>query len=335
MRCVIFSTIAPEVELLSSKVGTLDIDCVSQSVHELRRDALLRLCKGVRAVSVGRTDVLNGVTLRVLREAGVEAIVVRHPSLSDMPELDLDAVRSLNIQLCRIPHVSSAAVAELTIALVLSLFRNVPQAYVRAAGGNLTQASLIGHELGGKTCGLLGTGRVGVRVAHALAALGCKILAYDAFESPHIIELGGEYVSLDELWERSDIISLHAPLVEATRHIVNDESIRKLKHGTVLVNTSRGGLMDPAAVLRGLESGQIGALGVDVFECDNDVFLRDHGVHGVPDKNVSRILAYPRVLVTPHLASFTTESLTTVCKGVLTSLEQFERGERIDNCSGQ
>jgi len=245
--------------------------------------------------------------------------------------VDVVRARELGLTVSRVPAYSPHAVAEHTIALILSLNRKIHKAYARVREGNFALDGLLGVDLVSRTAGIIGTGRIGALVARILIGFGCRVVAYDTQPTDECRAAGVEYVSLDELWAAADIISLHAPLTPQTRHLVDAPAIARMRRGVMLINTSRGALVDTPAVIRGLKSGQIGALGLDVYEEEEQLFFDDHSSDVIQDDVFARLLTFPNVLVTAHQAFFTREALQAISATTIGNVSAFESGRRNGN----
>ena len=256
----------------------------------------------------------NGTRLLTLRSAGFNHV-------------DLKAAAAQGITVARVPAYSPHAVAEHAIGLVLTLSRRFHRAYARVREGNFSLEGLLGFVLHGKTVGVVGTGRIGTAFCRILTGLGCRILAHDLFPSDEVRSLGARYVELAELWPGADIVSLHLPLTPETHHLVDDAAITHMKEGVMLINTSRGGLVDTRAVIRGLKNGRIGALGLDVYEEEADLFFEDLSAKVIQDDVFARLLTFPNVLITGHQGFFTREALENIAEATLANATAFERGE--------
>jgi D-lactate dehydrogenase len=226
----------------------------------------------------------------------------------------------------RVPAYSPHGVAEHTVGLMLALNRKIYRAQNRVREGNFSLEGLLGFELHGQTVGIIGTGKIGCLVAKIMTGFGCRILAYDPYPNEACRALGGQYVALDELFAQSDVISLHVPLMPATYHIINSEAITKMKTGVMLINTSRGGLIDTQAVIDGLKSGQIGYLGLDVYEEEGDLVFEDLSGHVIQDDVFARLLTFPNVIFTGHQAFFTENALTNIADTTLQNITDFAGG---------
>jgi D-lactate dehydrogenase len=230
-----------------------------------------------------------------------------------------------------VPDYSPYAVAEFTLALILSLNRRLPRAYTRVREGNFMLDGLLGFDLHGTTAGVIGTGKIGSIVARLLLAFGLRTLAYDVVPRDTVAALGVLYTDLDELIARSDIVSLHCPLVPETHHLIGREAVLKMKPGVMLINTSRGGLIDTAAVIGGLKSGRIGYLGLDVYEEEAEYFFEDFSTRVIEDDTLSRLLTFPNVIVTSHQGYFTEQALRDIARTTLANIDEFAVGRPLTN----
>ena len=265
-------------------------------------------------------DDLSGDVVRALADGGTRMIALRCAGYN---ALDLDAARDCGLVVTRVPAYSPASVAEHTVGLMLSLNRHLHRAFNRVREGNFELAGLLGFEMRGRTVGIIGTGRVGIAVARILAGFGMTLLGYDVYENPDAKAIGLTYVSLEELLERSDIITLHCPLTPDTHHLMNATNLAMCKPGVMIVNTGRGQLVDAAALVEALKSGQVGALGMDVYEQEESLFFRDRSNEVLQDDVFSRLLTFPNVMVTGHQAFFTRESLDEIARITLDSMQRF------------
>jgi D-lactate dehydrogenase len=277
------------------------------------------------AVCAFVNDQLDRPVLERLWSGGTRMIALRSAGFN---HVDLPSARELGFIVSRVPAYSPNAVAEHTIALILALDRKIHRAYFRVREGNFALDGLLGFDLAGRTAGVVGTGKIGVIVARILQAIGCRVVAYDIAPSDECRAAGVEYVALDDLWGRSDIITLHAPLTEVTRHIVNQASLSKMKRGVMIVNTGRGALIDTPAVIRGLKNGHIGYLGLDVYEEEEQLFFQDLSSHVIQDDVFARLLTFPNVIVTAHQAFFTREALRAIGETTLDNISAFEQARR-------
>jgi len=276
------------------------------------------------AVCVFVNDKLDARLLRCMAGRGVKIVALRCAGFNNV---DLPVAKELGISVVRVPAYSPYAVAEHAVALMLTLNRKTHRAYNRVREGNFALNGLLGFDMHGKTVGIIGTGRIGAVLAKILTGLGCVVLAEDVFQNPACLDLGVRYVDRATLLKESDIISLHCPLTPETRHLINKDSIALLKHGVMLINTGRGALVDTRAIIAGLKSGHIGALGMDVYEQEEGLFFEDHSNEIIQDDLLERLLSFPNVLITSHQGYFTREALSAIAETTLNNLSQLERGE--------
>jgi D-lactate dehydrogenase len=281
------------------------------------------LADGHDCVCAFVNDVLDRPVLTVLRDHGVELIALRSAGFN---HVDLEAAAELGLTVARVPAYSPHAVAEHALALVQALNRKVFRAYNRVRDGNFSLEGLLGFDLNGRTVGVIGTGRIGLLFASIMRGIGCEILAHDPYPSPDA-EGVVTYVGLDELLARSHIVSLHVPLTPETRHLINARSIAQMRDGVMLINTSRGQLVDTAAVIDGLKSGRIGHLGLDVYEEEEALFFQDHSTRVIQDDTFSRLLTFPNVLITGHQGFFTQEAVTKIAETTLANVTAYATGE--------
>ena len=295
------------------------------------RERTAALAAGADAVCIFVNDVADAAVLRALHAAGVRYVALRCAGFNNV---DLAAAAALGIEVVRVPAYSPNAVAEHTIALILALNRRIHKAYNRVRDGNFSLDGLVGFDLAGKTAGVVGTGRIGTIVARLLWHFRCEVIAYDPYENPKVTELGMTYVGLDELYERSDVISLNCPLTPETYHLVSSEAIARMKPGVMLVNTGRGALIDTPAVVEGLKTGRVGSLALDVYEEEAELFFEDRSAQVIADDVFARLLTFPNVLITAHQAFLTTEALGAIAETTLANLTELEATGSCANAVG-
>lgn len=293
----------------------------------LRADTAL-MAEGFPAVCAFVNDEIDRDTLSTLTEGGTKLIALRSAGFNNV---DLDAARELGIAVVRVPAYSPNSVAEHTVGLMLALNRKLHRAYNRVREGNFALDGLVGFDMVGKTVGIVGTGKIGMAVCQILRGFGCRIVGYDSYPSPDASESGVEYMDMDDLYRAADIITLHLPLTPDTHHMINDEALAQMKPGVMLINTSRGALLDTSAVIRGLKSGQIGYLGLDVYEEEEDIFFQDLSSFILQDDVFARLLTFPNVLITGHQAFFTQEALDAIAETTVGNIIAFARGEELVN----
>jgi D-lactate dehydrogenase len=287
------------------------------------------LADGCGAVCVFVNDCVDAEVLKLLSRQGVSLVALRCAGFNNV---DLAAAEEIGIKIVRVPAYSPHAVAEFTIALLLALDRKIHKAWARTRENNFALDGLVGHNLYGSTVGVIGTGRIGAIVAQILrAGFGCNVLAYDVVEVPELIEIGVRYVSPDTLVRMSDIITLHCPLTPDTFHMVDAEALDRARPGLVIVNTSRGALIDTSALVNALKRGTIGGVALDVYEQEGDLFFKDLSGQIIQDDVFQRLLTFPNVLVTGHQAFLTEEALTAIAETTLANISDAEAGRELVN----
>lgn len=280
------------------------------------------LAAGFPAVCAFVNDRLDARVLETLHAGGTRLIALRSAGFN---HVDLEAADALGLTVARVPAYSPHAVAEHAVAMVLSLNRKVYRAHNRVREGNFALDGLLGFDLHGKTVGVVGTGKIGRIFAGLMHGFGCRVLAFDPFPHPEVEALG-QYVPLETLLAESDVISLHCPLTPETHHLIDAAAVARLKPGAMLVNTSRGALVDTQAAIDGLKSGRIGYLGLDVYEEEENLFFEDLSDRVIQDDVFSRLLTFPNVLITGHQAFFTAEAVTAIAETTLANVRAFETG---------
>jgi D-lactate dehydrogenase len=286
------------------------------------------LATGAAAVCAFVNDNLREQVLESLHAGGVRLIALRSAGFN---HVDLPKARALGMTVARVPAYSPYAVAEHTVAMMLSLNRKIHRAHARVREGNFALDGLLGFDMHGRTVGIVGTGRIGTAVARILSGFGCRIVAHDVIANPECTQLGVKYQPLVELWRESDIVSLHAPLTSETRHIVDTAAIAQMKAGVMILNTSRGALVDTAALIAALKSGHVGYVGLDVYEEEEHLFFRDLSAQVIQDDVFARLLTFPNVLVTAHQGFFTREALRAISETTLMNVSAFEHGRQTGN----
>ena len=279
------------------------------------------LAKGAGAVCAFVNDEVDAAVLDTLKNLGVGLVALRSAGYNNV---DLDAAARNGIVVARVPAYSPDAVAEHAVALILSLDRNIHRAYARVREGNFALDGLMGFNLNGSTVGIVGTGKIGACVARIMLGFGCRVVAYDPFPDRTTAALGVSYLKLEEVLAQADVVTLHCPLTPSTRHLINAETIAGMKHGAMLINTSRGAIVDTSAVIAGLKSGKIGHLGLDVYEEESDLFFEDMSDRVIVDDVFERLLTFPNVLVTGHQGFFTEEALTAIAATTMANVSTFE-----------
>lgn len=279
------------------------------------------LAAGHHAVCAFVNDVLDASLLDKLSQQGTRVIALRSAGFN---HVDLKRAGELNLSVVRVPAYSPHAVAEFAVGLILTLNRKIHRAYNRVREGNFTLDGLLGFDLYGRTMGVVGTGQIGEVVARIMHGFGCHLVGYDMRRNSKCEELGMQYLSIDELFRQSDIISLHCPLTPDTRYLINEQRIATMRDGVMLINTSRGAVVNTRAVIGGLKSGKIGAMGLDVYEEEVDYFFEDHSAELIEDDVLARLLTFPNVIVSSHQAFFTREALSAIAQTTLKNLTDLE-----------
>jgi len=326
MRVAVFSTKPYDERYLGTAAEGTGHELQFFEAHLNRSTA--PLADGFDAVCAFVNDDLGAATLLRLAKNAPKLIALRSAGFNNV---DLDAAKSLGLTVVRVPAYSPRSVAEHTVALMLALDRKLHRAYARVREGNLSLDGLLGFDLGSRTVGLVGTGKIGVAVAGILKGFGCDLIGYDVFQNQDAIDLGLEYVELKALWERADVISLHAPLTPDTHHLVDSYAIANMKKGVMLINTSRGALIDTSAAIEGLKTGKIAHLGLDVYEEEGDLFFEDLSDTVIQDDQFSRLLTFPNVLITGHQAFFTVEALEAIAHDTIANITAFAEGRESGN----
>lgn len=326
MKTVFFSSKSYDEEsFLAANAGfTHDLHFLPVRLDE----TTAQLAVGYEGVCVFVNDRVNREVLDRLFALGIRLIALRCAGYNNV---DLPHARSLGMTIVRVPAYSPHAVAEHAVALLLSLNRHLHKAYIRVREGNFELKGLLGFDLAGKTVTVIGTGKIGSIFARIMLGFGCRVLAVDLFENPELIEQGVTYVSLQEALPQSEVISLHCPLTADSRHLIQAETIAKMKPGVLLINTGRGALVDASAVIKGLKSGHIGGLAMDVYEEEEKLFFSDHSSEVISDDVFMRLTTFPNVIITGHQAFFTREAMQQIAQTTLANLTEFESSGRCGN----
>ena len=280
------------------------------------------------AVCIFVNDKADADVLETLYEGGTRLVALRCTGFNNV---DLQAAARLGIKVVRVVDYSPYSVAEHAVALLLAINRKIHRAYNRTRDSNFDLNGLMGFDLQGKTVAVVGTGKIGRVFARIMLGFGCEVIGYDKYPSAEFEALGGRYAKPGEIGARADIISLHCPLTPETRYIINAETLARAKRGALLINTSRGGLVDTEAAIEALKSGQLGGLAIDVYEQEADLFFRDLSSTIISDDVFQRLLSFPNVIVTGHQAFFTQEAITTICETTINSINEFAAGQPLSN----
>jgi D-lactate dehydrogenase len=286
------------------------------------------LAAGYGAVCIFVNDKANADVLEPLHKGGTRLLALRCTGFNNV---DLAAAEKLGMKVVRVVTYSPNSVAEHAVALLLAINRKVHRAYNRTRDANFSLDGLTGFDLCGKTVAVVGTGKIGCVFAKIMLGFGCKVIGFDPYPSAEFEALGLCYAKPGEIGEKADIISLHCPLMPTTHHIINSETLERAKPGAILINTSRGGLIDTEAVIEALKTGRLGGLGIDVYEQEADLFFRDLSSEIITDDVFQRLVSFPNVIVTGHQAYLTREALTTICETTLKSITAFEKNQPLQN----
>ena len=324
MKIAFFSTKSYDREFFDRYVSRHEI-----IYFEARLDKqTAALAAGCNAVCVFVNDKLSRNTIIELKKTGIQLIALRSAGFNNV---DLAAVRENGIPVVRVPAYSPYAVAEHAVALMLTLNRKTHKAYNRVREGNFSLERLTGFDLHGKTVGVIGTGKIGQIFCDIMMGFGCNVLAFDLVAHQPTAAKGVTYLPLVDLFRQADIISLHCPLNEQTKHLINEQTIAMMKEGVMVINTSRGALINTAAAINGLKTGRIGYLGLDVYEQEEKLFFNDLSENIIQDDEILRLLSFPNVLITSHQGFFTEEALTQIAQITLENIDDFEAGKVLKN----
>lgn len=326
MKVAVFSTKAYDRKFLEAANTNHHHELVFFESHLTADTAIL--AADFPALCVFVNDQLDDKTLQILANQGTHLVALRSAGFNNV---DLKAATELGMTIVRVPAYSPYAVAEYTIGLILTLNRQIHRAYNRVREDNFSLDGLLGFDLYGRTVGIIGTGKIGLIVAQILQGFGCKLLTYDLYPNPESEALGAKAVELSQLYATSDIITLHCPLSRETHHLIDTQAIEQMKPGVMLINTSRGGLINTKAVVSALKSKKIGYLGLDVYEQESDLFFEDLSDAVIQDDVFQRLLTFPNVLITGHQAFFTENALQNIAETTLSNLTDIEQGRPCSN----
>lgn len=313
------------------------LDCANQNRHQIQylESALDQntapLAAGFPAVSCFVDDVLNATVLKTLAKGGTRLLALRSTGFN---HVDLDSAQKLHITVMRVQDYSPYSVAEFSLGLMLMLNRHLHKAYNRVREENFLLDGLMGFDMHGKTVGIVGTGKIGFSVAKILNGMGCSLLGHDLWENPQCLALGMKYVDLDTLLSQSQITTLHLPLTPQTYHLINSTTLQKMPDCAILINTSRGALIDTRALIEALKAKRLGGAGLDVYEEETGLYFKNFSDEIITDDLFSRLLTFPNVIVTGHQAFFTREAMETIAATTIQNLSDFEIGKTNINIVG-
>ncbi|MCM2351885.1 MAG: 2-hydroxyacid dehydrogenase [Bacteriovoracaceae bacterium] len=292
-------------------------------------ESTAKVAQGYPCVCAFVNAKLNETTLKILKDGGINLLALRCAGFN---QVDLAAAKRLGITVVRVPDYSPHAIAEHVVALIQTLNRKTHRAYNRVREGNFSLNGLMGFDLYGKTIGIIGTGKIGKILVQIMTGFGCEVLLNDLNpDEEFAAKSKARYVSLEEIYSKSDIISLHVPLTPATRHFIDATSLSKMKKGVMLINTGRGALIDTAALIEALKSGHVGNAGLDVYEEEEGIFFQDLSGQILSDDTLARLLTFPNVLITSHQGFLTNEAMTNIAETTLKNVSDFEQGLPLRN----
>ena len=286
------------------------------------------LAKNFEAVCVFVTDKLDETCIKKLSKLKIKLIVLRSAGFNNV---DLETAKKQSIKVLRVPAYSPQAVAEQAVALILNLSRKTHKAHNQVRENNFSLKNLLGFNLSEKTVGIVGTGKIGRAFCNIMMGFGCKIIAFDIKENEMLKQKGVQYKSFSKLLAEADIVSIHCPQTPKTNHLFDKKAFAKIKHGMMLINTSRGGIVDTKAVIDALKKKQIGYLGLDVYENENELFFKDRSQTIVQDDVFERLQMFNNVLITPHQAFYTHEAVTEIAKITIKNFSDFENNLPLEN----
>ncbi|QJE02936.1 2-hydroxyacid dehydrogenase [Massilia forsythiae] len=326
MKTAVFSTRRYDQSLL--RAANADAGHELLFLQDRLTAASAPLAAGCPAVCVFVNDEVDAEVLAILAAQGTRLVATRSTGYN---HVDTAAAARLGIEVVRVTDYSPHSVAEFAVGLLLAVNRKIARASVRTRDGNFELDGLMGFDLHGKTVGVIGTGKIGAIFARIMLGFGCRVVGHDVHPNPAFEAMGGRYLAVDELLACSDVVSLHCPLFEATRHIVNAASLARAKRGCILVNTSRGALVDTEAAIGALKSGQLGGLAIDVYEQESSLFFQDLSSTVIADDVIQRLVSFPNVIVTGHQAFFTEEAIGQIMRTTIDSIGAFEAGRELVN----
>jgi D-lactate dehydrogenase len=286
------------------------------------------LAAGYPAVCVFVNDTVDAAALAVLHAGGTRLVATRSTGFN---HIDLAAAKRFGMRVARVTDYSPHSVAEFAVGLLLAVNRKIHRAYNRTRDGNFELDGLMGFDLHGRTIGVIGTGKIGTVFAGIMRGFGCAVVGADVNVNPQFEAQGGQYRSVAEVIAASEVLSLHCPLTPATRHLINAQSLATMRSGALLINTSRGGLVDTEAVIDALKTGQLGGLAIDVYEQEADLFFQDLSSAIITDDVIQRLVSFPNVIVTGHQAFFTHDAVGTIMATTLANISQYEGDQTLAN----
>lgn len=324
MKILMYDTKPYDQEYFDQLNTQFDITYTDQKLNSLSA----KIAQGYLAVCPFVNCDLSRQTLETLKTSGVGLIALRSAGYNNV---DLSSAAEFGIKVTRVPAYSPEAVAEHAVALLMTLNRKIHKAYNRVREGNFSLQGLVGFDVHGKTIGVVGTGKIGKAFIRIMQGFGAKILAHDPIQDPLLIEQGVDYTDLDTLLQSSKVVSLHLPLTPSTRHLLNTERLSKMPPGSILINTSRGALVETKGLITALKTRHLGGACLDVYEQEQSLFFADHSGDIIDDDILARLLTFPNVVLTSHQGFLTHEALTEIAKVTLANIWEFKLGHPLTN----
>jgi len=326
MKIAVYSAKSYDVDYLTPAGEKAGLEMEFFEVSLSKRTA--RLAAGADAVCVFVNDKINRDTLSALKDLNIGLVALRCAGFNNV---DLEAAHDVGIRIMRVPAYSPHAVAEHAVALILTLSRKTHKAYNRVRDANFSLERFVGFDLEGKTVGLIGTGKIGQVFAGIMQGFGCQVIAYDLYPNPELEKRGVKYLGLEEVFAQSDILSLHCPLTPDTHQIVNKDTLALMKQGSMLINTSRGKLIQTDDVIHALRTKHLGYLGIDVYAEEEKIFFKDLSEHIIDDEKIMQLMTFPNVLITAHQAFLTREALGEIASTTIENILVYSKGEESNN----
>lgn len=331
MKKIVFYSIKEYEEKCFNKINKNNIEEPKFNFifkkEPLNQDTV-HIAKNADAICIFVNDIADKTTLEYLAKYNIKLILLRCAGFNN---IDIITAEKLGITIARVPEYSPYAVAEHAVGLMLNLNRKIHKAYNRTRENNFDLTGLIGFDMYGKTAGIIGTGRIGSKLAKILLGFGMKVLAYDLNKDHKLEQLGIKYVNLNQLLQQSDIISLHCPLTPKTKYLINTKSLSLIKPSCLLINTSRGSIVDTKAVINALKNNKLGGFGLDVYEHESDLFFKDLSNKVISDDILERLMTFPNVILTGHQAFLTNEALDNIAQTTLENMSNIINNKSCSN----
>ncbi|MBN2479705.1 MAG: 2-hydroxyacid dehydrogenase [Parachlamydiales bacterium] len=326
MKIAVFSSQKHDKDFLSkaNEKYKFEISYFKELLHE--KNAII--AKGFDVVCCFTNDEVNEKVIQILKQNGIKIIAIRATGINNV---DLKAAKKANIKVVNVPGYSPHSVAEFTIGIMLTLIRRINKASTRIKDLNFSLEGLIGEDIFGKTVGVIGMGKIGQIVANLLVCFGCEVLAYDPKKKSNTKENGILYSDLEKIYKKADIITLHCPLTQDNKHMINSKTLKLMKDGVIIINTARGALIDSSCLIENLKSGKISYLAMDVYEEEENIFSKDLSTSYIPDDIFAILLNFPNVLITAHQAFFTKNAMNVISNTTLDNIDKISKNEKCVN----